>query len=91
MTTRTTIRLPDELLAQAKRKATAEGRTFTSVVEQGLRIVVAEPPVERKPRVMPRISTARGGLRPGIDPLSFSALEEADDMEYVERMNAGFK
>jgi len=91
MTTRTTIRLPDELLAQAKRKAIAEGRTFTSMVEQGLRIVVAEAPAERKPRVMPRISTATGGLRPGIDPLSFSAFEEADDEEFIQRLNAGFK
>ena len=37
---RTTINLPDAL-AEAAAKAAAEGRTFTSVVEEGLRIVLA--------------------------------------------------
>src|ERR1700732_5175022 len=42
MTERTTIRLPDELLTRAKRKAAAEGRTLTSLIEQGLRLVVSD-------------------------------------------------
>jgi plasmid stability protein len=37
---RTTINLPDALAEAAKAKAAAEGRTFTSVVEEGLRAVL---------------------------------------------------
>ena len=43
-----------------------------------------EPPKDR--RVLPRVSTATGGLMPGIDLDDFSALQEMDDFEYVERM-----
>lgn len=41
---RTTINLPDGLAEAAKRRATDEGRTFTSVVEEGLRTVLANQP-----------------------------------------------
>ncbi|MGH3976384.1 MAG: hypothetical protein ACRDS9_24160 [Pseudonocardiaceae bacterium] len=41
---RTTINLPDALAEAAKAKAAAEGRTFTSVVEEGLRAVLAAEP-----------------------------------------------
>jgi len=40
---RTTINLPDGLAEAAKALAAAEGRTFTSVVEQGLRAVLDQP------------------------------------------------
>jgi len=33
-----------------------------------------------------RVSKATGGPMPGIDITRFSALEELDDLEYVERM-----
>ena len=47
---RTTIRLQDKLLEQAKRKAAEEGRTLTSLVEEGLMIILAEPEQdERRP------------------------------------------
>ena len=39
---RTTINLPAGLATQAKARAAAEGRTFTSLIEEGLRIVLAE-------------------------------------------------
>lgn len=38
---RTTINLPDGLAAEAKARAAAKGRTFTSLVEEGLRSVLA--------------------------------------------------
>ena len=88
MTLRTTIRLPEELLIRAKRKAAAEGRTLTSLIEQGLRLVAArkvEPPSAR--RNDPPVSKARGGLRPGINWENLSSLvQEIDDLEYAERM-----
>jgi hypothetical protein len=71
---RTTVLLPDELMARAKRKAAAEGRTLTSVIEDGVRAVVSER------------SKATGGLMPGIDISNSAALQEMDDLEYVERM-----
>jgi hypothetical protein len=37
MFTRTSVRLPRKLLARAKRKAAAELRTLTSLIEEGLR------------------------------------------------------
>ena len=39
---RTTVRLPQDLLKRAKRKAAAEGRTLTSLIEDGLRMVVSD-------------------------------------------------
>jgi hypothetical protein len=88
MTERTTVRLPGELLRRAKRKAAAEGRTLTSLIEDGLRYVVSErPPVEKRERIMPRISRAKGGLRAGVDITSYSALEELDDIERYGQAN----
>jgi hypothetical protein len=35
---------------------------------------------------MPPVSAATGGPMHGIDLAGFSALQEMDDLEYVERM-----
>jgi hypothetical protein len=87
MNERTTVRLPKDLLTRAKRKAAAEGRTLTSLIEDGLRFVVAENRKAGKTkRVLPPVSKATGGPMPGIDLTDFSALQEIDDLEYVERM-----
>ena len=90
MNERTTVRLPAELLKRAKRKAVAEGRTLTALIEEGLRQVVegkrkkkeASP---KKHRSLP-VSKATGGLRPGVDLTRFSDIQHMDDLEYVERM-----
>ena len=73
---RTTFRLRDDLLKKAKRRAAEEGRTLTSLVEEGLGLALArrEGPV-RSARPLP-ISKARGGVRSGID-LNHSADLEA--------------
>jgi hypothetical protein len=87
MTERTTVRLPKDLLTRAKRKAAAEGRTLTALIEDGLRLVVAENrKAEKTKRVLPPVSKATGGPMPGIELADFSALQEIDDLEYVERM-----
>ena len=87
MSERTTVRLPKDLLARAKRKAVAEGRTLTSLIEEGLRLVVAENRKAGKTkRVLPPVSKATGGPMPGIDLTDFSALQEIEDLEYVKRM-----
>lgn len=86
MAERTTVRLPEDLIRRAKRKAAAEGRTLTALIEEGLRLVVFKPKAAKTERVMPRVSKAKGGLRPGVDLTSYSAIQEMDDLEYVERM-----
>jgi hypothetical protein len=89
MIKRTTVRLPAELLRRAQRKAAAEGRTLTGLMEEGLRYVVADKPAEKRERVMPRVSSAGGGRAPGVN--TFKDLEEIEDAEYIERLRKGFK
>lgn len=96
MTKHTTIRLPEELLRQAKRKAAADGRTFTALVEDALRAALAASPpkVTRRKIVFPRVSSASGGL---IESTSVTwhnlsnDVQELDDIEYVERMRNEFR
>ncbi|MGH6672788.1 MAG: hypothetical protein ACRECV_12560 [Xanthobacteraceae bacterium] len=92
MIERTTVRLPKQLLDRAKRKALAERRTLTSLIEEGLRLVVHQkrelPRTDRGP--LP-VSTATGGPLPGIDISDSAALQEAEDIEYIERLKNGFK
>jgi hypothetical protein len=86
---RTTVRLPQELITRAKRKAAAEGRTLTSLIEEGLRSVVADTrKATKQKRVLPPISDATGGPMPGIDVTDTSALQEMEDLDYVRRMKS---
>ena len=89
MIKRTTVRLPAELLKKAQRKAAAEGRTLTVLMEEGLRYVVADKPAEKRERIMPRVSTATGGYAPGIK--SVRDIEEMEDLEYIEKLRRGFQ
>jgi hypothetical protein len=75
------------LLARAKRKAAAEGRTLTALIQDGLRTVIEDrgKPAKRRRVVLP-VSKAKGGPMPGIDISNSAALQEMDDLEYVERM-----
>jgi hypothetical protein len=93
MEKRTTVRLPSDLLTTAKRVAAREGRTLTELIEDGLRRVVGEgkKDIKKKKRVLPRVSKATGGLKPGIDLTRFSDYQEMEDIEYVERMRTGYK
>jgi hypothetical protein len=87
MTERTTVRLPEALVRRAKRKAAAEGRSLTALIEEGLRRVLNERASTGKTsRVMPPVSTARGGLMPGIDLDDTAALQEMEDLDYVRRL-----
>lgn len=88
MKSTTTIRLPDSLLELARKKARESGTTVTALIEEGLRRIVSDRPKAPKPRrVKLPVSSARGGLLPGIDPVKLhSHAQELDDADYVERM-----
>ncbi len=84
MTERTTVRLPDDLVAKAKRKALAEGRSLTALIEEGLRRVVSETVPDRPKNRQPLpVSSATGGLAPGF---SWDKLKELETLEDVERL-----
>lgn len=96
MIERTTVRLPQELLNRARKKAAAEGRTLTALMEDGLRFIVEDQPKQkptkrRLPRVDLPVSKATGGFKPGFENLTYSQIEELEDLEYIERLKNGFK
>jgi hypothetical protein len=87
MAERTTVRLPEDLVRRAKRKAAAEGRSLTALIEDGLRRVLNERAAAgRQKRVLPPVSTAKGGLMPGIDLSDSAALQELDDIAQAARL-----
>lgn len=65
---RTTVRLDDSLLREAKSLAARRGRTLTSLIEQGLHDQLARDRTTqaREPVVLPTFEGG-GGLRPGVD------------------------
>jgi hypothetical protein len=82
MIERTTVRLPDDLLRRAKRKAAAEGRSLTALIEEGLRRVLSErASASKADRALPPVSTATGGLMPGIDLNDAAQLQEMEDLD----------
>jgi hypothetical protein len=76
---RTTLRLDDALLAEAKRRAIERGTTLTAVIEEALRQALAPP---RRRSARPVVPTYRGsGLQPGVD------LDDSADL--LDRMESG--
>ena len=88
MPERTTVRLPEDLVRRAKRKAAAEGRTLTALIEEGLRRVVSEPPTSRPDDRTPLpVSSASGGLAPGLDWDGIKSPQEWEDIESLRRLD----
>jgi hypothetical protein len=73
---RTTIRINDDLLKRAKKRAADEGRTLTALVEDGLVLVLSKAKASRRKRIELPVSKAAGGVLPGIDLNRSSDLEE---------------
>jgi hypothetical protein len=72
---RTTVRLDDALLDQAKREAAKRHETLTALIEQGLRLVLAQSRSPRKKRLRVVLPVSgSGGLQPGVDLNSSAAL-----------------
>ena len=71
---RTTVRLDEALLAEAKKYAAESGQTLTSLIEAALREVLARRRSTTK-RGKVRLPTLPGGrLQPGVDLDDTSAL-----------------
>jgi hypothetical protein len=77
---RTTVRIKDDLLQRAKQRAANEGRSLTSVIEEGLTLLLTRPKMNPRKRMKLPISKATGGVLPGVD------LNRSGDLEEVMRM-----
>ncbi len=65
---RTTIRLDEKLLKEAKRQAAEAGVTLTAIIEESLRERLARKHALTKSRQPARLHvTGRGGVRAGVD------------------------
>jgi len=85
---RTTFRLDDQLLREAKRVATESSRTLTAVVEDALREMLA-----RRKQIPSRSRTrlpsfGSGGLMPGVDLDDSAGLRDIMDAEDMEKYRA---
>jgi Arc/MetJ family transcription regulator len=80
---RTTIKIDDELLAEAKARAASSGRTLNSVVEDALRQALARRPSKHRTRRLELPMFSGGRLLPGIDLDDSAAL--LDVMEGFDR------
>lgn len=91
MAERTTVRLPRDLLVRAKKKAAREGRTLTSLIEEGLHAVMARPPKRAEGPKIP-ISATFGGFGEASEPSETAPVahraQELEDAAYVERMKS---
>lgn len=78
---KTTLDLDDDLLVRAKALAAREGRSLTSLIEDGLRLRLRSRRSTASQVAEPKLAIyrGRGGLLEGVDPLSNRSLEEAAD------------
>ena len=78
---RTTINLPDDLLASVKKAAAESGETMTRIIEDALRQALARRRATGTGRA-PRVSLptyGRGGPLPGVDLDDTAALLDLTD------------
>lgn len=76
---RTTLRLNDALLADAKKLAIDTNRTLTEVVEDALRIALAQGRQRRKGKPIKLHTFGGNGLQPGVDLTNNAALADLMD------------
>ncbi len=72
---RTTVRIDDELLAEAKAFAARHHRTLNSVMEDGLRQMLHRQETPERSHVE-LITAGSGGAMPGVDPSDPAQLKE---------------
>ncbi|MBI2918346.1 MAG: type II toxin-antitoxin system VapB family antitoxin [Chloroflexi bacterium] len=76
---RTTIRLDEELLGEARRVAAETGRTLMAVVEDALREAMAKRRAARYRKAVELPTFGGGGVFPGVDLDDTSALLDLMD------------
>jgi hypothetical protein len=80
---RTTISLPDPLLAQAKKRASQEGITLSELVTSAVRDRVLRPTKTAANAAFRLVAFGTGGLRPG---LAWGQLKQESDEEDSARV-----
>lgn len=73
---KTTVEIADSLLAEARRVAHEDGTTLRSLIEEGLRRVIAERS-QRAPYVMPDRSVGGNGLTPEFRDAIWEQIRDA--------------
>lgn len=71
---RTTIRLDDDLLRQAKRAAADAGQTLTALIEESLRQSLASRSPKASRKRIKLVTDGSGGVGPGVDLDDSAAL-----------------
>jgi hypothetical protein len=82
-TQRTTIRLPESLLAQAKEEARRRGETLTELIADGLRLALKQAQEPRR-RVELPVSKAKGWVHASVDLNSNAALLDLMEQETAD-------
>ncbi|MGH7869273.1 MAG: CopG family transcriptional regulator [Candidatus Dormibacteraceae bacterium] len=85
---RTTINMAEPLFYAVKKHAIATGRTMTSLIEEGLRVVLSEDPIPAKSQIepLPTFGDPQKKLRFLVDISDREALWAALD---ADRHNGG--
>lgn len=68
---RIAVRLDDALLEQARLEACRRGETLSALIEEGLRLTLAQ-----RSRVVLPVCRAGGGVLPGVDLNGGAAIED---------------
>ncbi len=76
---RTTIDLPDDVLAEVRRRAADSGRTLKAVIADALRMAFSRKPGSGRPPHARLTTFGKGGLRPGVDLDDNAALLDVMD------------
>lgn len=84
MPARTDGAAPEHPLERQGARALRDGRTLSSLIEEGLERVIAEKP-KTEARTAPRLSDVIGGPLPGVDLSTNASVQDAEDREYAER------
>ena len=74
---KTTLDIADPLIAEAKRIAARDGETLRSLVEQGLRKVLAERSHKAKPFKLRDASFKGTGMTPEFEGASWDKIRDA--------------
>jgi plasmid stability protein len=71
---RTTLNLPDDLLARLKKVAAESGTTVTALVQDALREALARRQRRPRPQHLDLTTFGTGGVQPGVDLDDSAAL-----------------